>query len=73
VRLEPGQTAQAGDGRALIVVRTVDDGPGAQELLAVGNYAAAGSDDAGAEKPAADGAAMARVSGPLTLPYTLPA
>ena len=73
VRLEPGQTAQAGDGRALIVVRTVDDGPGAQELLAVGNYAAGGIDNTGAETPAGDGATAPRVSGPLTLPYTLPA
>ena len=67
-RLEPGQTAQAGDGRPLIVVRVVDDGPGAQELLAVGNYAAVGgADDAGAES-----VATPRVSGPLTLPYRLP-
>jgi len=72
--LEPGQTAQAGDGRNLVVVRTVNDGPGAQELLAVGNYAAAaGGDDAAAENTAAGSAPAPRVSGPLTLPYTLPA
>jgi folate-binding protein YgfZ len=28
--LEPGQTAQAGDGRTVVVVRTVNDGPGAR-------------------------------------------
>ena len=73
-RLEPGQTAQAGDGRTVVVVRTVNDGPGAQELLAVGNYlAAAGGDDVGAENTAAGSAPAPRVSGPLTLPYTLPA
>ena len=73
-RLEPGQTAQAGDGRTVVVVRTVNDGPGAQELLAVGNYAAAaGGDDAAAENTAAGSAPAPRVSGPLTLPYTLPA
>ena len=72
--LEPGQTAQAGDGRTVVVVRTVNDGPGAQELLAVGNYlAAAGGDDVGAENTAAGSAPAPRVSGPLTLPYTLPA
>jgi len=72
--LEPGQTAQAGDGRTVVVVRTVNDGPGAQELLAVGNYAtAAGGDVAGAENTAAGSAPAPRVSGPLTLPYTLPA
>ena len=37
-RLEPGQAAQATDGRSLIVVRAVTDGPGSQELLAVGTY-----------------------------------
>jgi folate-binding Fe-S cluster repair protein YgfZ len=67
-RLEPGQWAQAGDGRPLIVVRAVDDGAGAQELLAVGNYpTTGGSEDAGAES-----AETPRVSGPLTLPYRLP-
>ena len=71
-RLEPGQAAQTGDGRQVVVVRTVSDGPGAQELLAVGNYAAApGGDDAPAEH--AGGAPVPRVSGPLTLPYSLPA
>lgn len=66
--LAPGQWAQAGDGRTLIVVRVVDDGSGAQELLAVGNYATAG----GAEDAGAESAATPRVSGPLTLPYRLP-
>jgi folate-binding protein YgfZ len=78
-RLEPGQAVQAADGRSLIVVRAVTDGPGSQELLAVGNYSgdpnlAVGTtaDESGTESTAAVEASLPRVSGPLSLPYTLP-
>jgi len=69
-RLEPGQAAQATDGRSLIVVRTVTDGPGSQELLAVGNYTMAG--ESGTPDTPAGEVSAPRVSGPLSLPYTLP-
>jgi folate-binding protein YgfZ len=74
-RLEPGQSAQASDGRSLIVVRTVNDGPASQELLAVGNFSsdAPADDESGASLAAGTEASVARVSGPLSLPYTLPA
>jgi hypothetical protein len=66
--LAPGHTAHGPDGRALIVVRTAPDGANAQELLAVGNYAA---DESTAETSDA-GREGARVNGPLPLPYSLP-
>jgi len=78
-RLEPGQAVQSADGRSLIVVRTVTDGPGSQELLAVGNYSsdapiadATTADETGVNGTAAGDASVPRVSGPLSLPYTLP-
>ena len=64
--LEPGQAAHGPDGRSLIVVRTAPDGL-AQDLLAVGNYSSAPGDADAAE------AQGPRVTGPLTLPYSLPA
>ena len=67
--LEPGQTAHAVDGRSLIVVRTAQDGAIAQELLAVGNFTAEAT---AVESPEAGQAAGPRVSGPLSLPYSLP-
>ncbi len=67
--LVPGQTAHGPDGRALIVVRTAPDGAIAQDLLAVGNYSI---DESTAETPDAGGEGL-RVSGPLSLPYSLPA
>ena len=67
--LEPGQAAHAADGRSLVVVRTAADGPGSQDLLAVGNYSSDGR-DTGADA-AAEGSGP-RVSGPLSLPYSLP-
>jgi folate-binding protein YgfZ len=80
--LKPGDSARSADGRALSVVRVaaLDDGalndgmgdPGMrsgtrQEILAVGNFAAAVEPDTGAD---ADGGII--VSGPLPLPYSLP-
>ena len=84
-RLEPGQTAQTTDGRSLIVVRTVTDGPGSQELLAVGTYTGEPHianetnvnettfEESGTQGTAAGESSVPRVSGPLSLPYTLPA
>jgi len=73
-RLQPGQAVQTADGRSLIVVRAVSDGPGSQELLAVGNYSSdvSGAEETGTEGAAAGEANLPRVSGPLSLPYTLP-
>ena len=83
-RLEPGQAAQATDGRSLIVVRAVTDGPGSQELLAVGTYWSeplfsderradeTRADESGSPGAAAGEVSVPRVSGPLSLPYTLP-
>ena len=73
-RLQPGQAVQTADGRSLVVVRSVSDGPGSQELLAVGTYSAERSeaDESGPESTAAGEANLPRVSGPLSLPYTLP-
>jgi folate-binding protein YgfZ len=64
--LLPGQAARSTDGRALVVVRTASDGPGSGEVLAVGVFAA--GEPGGAE---ADPAPI--LSGPLALPYDLPA
>jgi folate-binding protein YgfZ len=66
--LRPGQAARAEDGRPLIVVRVAAQADGAQELLAVGPYAAAADGDA----PSGDDVDAPRVSGPLPLPYPLP-
>ena len=65
--LRPGDAALARDGRTLTVVRVAHDGPGGEELLAVGNFAATA--EAAAETPAAGGVI---VDGPLPLPYSLP-
>jgi folate-binding protein YgfZ len=67
--LEPGQAAHTADRRALIVVRTASDGDVAQELLAVGNFTAEAT---AVNSPEPAPAAGPRVSGPLSLPYTLP-
>jgi folate-binding Fe-S cluster repair protein YgfZ len=69
--LAPGDSARGSDGRTLSVVR-VAPAEGGQEILAVGTYLAA---DGGAadNEPAEVDAALAQVSGPLPLPYTLPA
>jgi len=66
-RLRPGDAALARDGRTLTVARVAHDGPGGEELLAVGNFAAMA--EAAAETPAAGGVI---VDGPLPLPYSLP-
>jgi len=73
-RLQPGQAVQTADGRSLIVVRSVSDGPGSQELLAVGDYSSAvsGAAETGTEGTTAGEANLPRVSGPLSLPYSLP-
>jgi tRNA-modifying protein YgfZ len=64
--LKPGDPARARDGRALHVVRVAAAPGGGQELLAVGNFSAAESAEAG---EAAPGAVL---DGPLPLPYSLP-
>jgi folate-binding protein YgfZ len=68
-RLEPGQAARSGDGRTLVVVRVAADGPGAQEILAVGAFGAAPAE---ADPAGEDASGAPRVSGPLALPYALP-
>jgi folate-binding protein YgfZ len=68
-RLAPGQATRSGDGRALVVVRVASDGPGAQEVLAVGAF---GATPAEAEPTGEDANAIPRVNGPLALPYALP-
>ena len=70
VALAPADNARAPDGRALTVVRVAQRPDGQQEILAIGNFAAATAPLA--ETPAADGTAGPEVSGPLTLPYPLP-
>lgn len=68
IGLKPGDAAHAPDGRALNVVRVATLPDGDQELLAVGNFSAAG-----AETPQADALTTGvAVSGPLPLPYELP-
>ena len=52
------------------VVRVAAQADGRQELLAVGNYAAA-MEPAAETSPATE-TASAEVSGPLPLPYSLP-
>jgi len=64
--LEPGDAARGADGRALVVVRTAQAGGGRQEVLAVGTFGAAESGETGAADTAV------RLSGPLSLPYSLP-
>ena len=73
-RLQPGQAVQTADGRSLVVVRSVSDGPGSQELLAVGTYSSGRTEveESGPESTGAGQANLPRVSGPLSLPYTLP-
>ncbi len=81
VALQPGDAARTADGRALIVVRAAPADGAGQEILAVGNYSAAGesraadaSANASADRPADEDTAGAAVtvSGPLPLPYPLP-
>ena len=67
------------------MVRTVTDGPGSQELLAVGTYSGdphianeanvseTTVEESGTQGTAAGESGVPRVSGPLSLPYTLPA
>ncbi|HUQ09542.1 MAG TPA: hypothetical protein VM146_04440 [Steroidobacteraceae bacterium] len=69
--LAPGDSARAGDGRALTVVR-VAAFEGGQELLAVGNYLAAATVDTSDAQEPAPSAGVVEVSGPLPLPYELP-
>jgi folate-binding protein YgfZ len=68
VSLAPADDARGPDGRALTVVRVAQRADGQQEILAIGNFAAATAPMA--ETPAAT--AGCEVSGPLTLPYPLP-
>jgi len=70
VDLRPGDTARTTDGRSLTVVRAVPGAPTGQELLAIGTFAAVTDDPAQA---AAAGGTDVVVSGPLPLPYSLPA
>ena len=60
--------ARMGERSPWFALRSVPDGE--QELLAVGNFAAATAPVA--ETPAATGTAGPEVSGPLPLPYSLP-
>ena len=70
VALAPGDSARAADGRTLSVVRVAPRDAAGQELLAVGTFAEA-MDDPAAAGNTAEAASM--VSGPLPLPYPLPA
>jgi folate-binding protein YgfZ len=70
VLLEPADTARGPDGRTLTVVRVAARPDGDQEILAVGNFAAA--NETVAETAAAAESLAPEVSGPLTLPYSLP-
>ena len=72
-RLEPGQAARSADGRALVVVRTATSGTGSEEVLAVGVFAAQAAAEAAAEAGGAEANSAPKVSGPLPLPYELPA
>ncbi len=67
--LEPGDAARGPDGRTLQVVRAAP-ADGGQEILAVGTFIDSG--DAGVESVPAD-VSLIQVSGPLPLPYSLPA
>ncbi len=67
--LEPGDAARGPDGRTLQVVRGAP-ADGGQEILAVGTFIDSG--DAGVEAAPAD-VSLIQVSGPLPLPYSLPA
>jgi folate-binding protein YgfZ len=70
ISLKPADTAHGPDGRALNVVRVAARQDGQQEILAVGNYAAA-IEPAAENTPSAESAGV-EVSGPLPLPYSLP-
>jgi len=70
ISLKPADSAHGPDGRALNVVRVAARPDGHQEILAVGNYAAA-IEPAAENTPAAESASV-EVSGPLPLPYSLP-
>jgi len=85
IALKPADAARGPGGLALVVVRAAPPVGGqqdqgsqagwAQEILAVGNFAAA-AEPAEAQVPAGSaesGSAGVPVSGPLPLPYTLPA
>jgi tRNA-modifying protein YgfZ len=72
IELTPGDSARAADGRALSVVRVARDEQGRQELLAVGNFAPQ-TEVAGVEDGDAPAVTAVEVSGPLPLPYALPA
>ncbi len=68
IELKPGDAAHTADGRTLTVVRVGFRDSKGEELLAVGNFTA------GDAPAAADGTAAAGplVTGPLSLPYSLP-
>jgi tRNA-modifying protein YgfZ len=68
--LSPGDSARAADGRSLNVVRVARLPDGGQEILAVGVFSATGEPAPAMETPAPAGV---EVSGPLPLPYELPA
>jgi hypothetical protein len=72
--LKPADAVRGPDGRALAVVRVASPTSGQhgfqQELLAVGNFTPAMEP---ATEPAADTSVAVEVSGPLPLPYALPA
>jgi tRNA-modifying protein YgfZ len=69
IPLAPADTARGPDGRALSVVRVAPLPDGRQEILAVGNFAAA--IEPAAETPGATEKSVT-VNGPLPLPYSLP-
>jgi tRNA-modifying protein YgfZ len=71
-RLAPGDTARGPDGRSLSVVRTALADVG-QEILAVGTFAEAGEPSTEATSAEAVPTDAVTVSGPLPLPYALPA
>jgi hypothetical protein len=72
--LVPGDAARTVEGRPLSVVRVAPAPHGGQEILAVGNFAAGqdGEATSASEGTPAD-AGVVEVSGPLPLPYQLPA
>jgi tRNA-modifying protein YgfZ len=64
--IAPGDSARTAGGRSLSVVRVAPrQGPGAQEVLAIGTFAADAPETAGAT-------AGVTLDGPLPLPYALP-
>ena len=78
IALKPADTARGPAGQALVVVRAASptrdaQAAWAQEILAVGNFAAANEPEAQVTvAPAEAGSVAVQVSGPLPLPYTLP-